>query len=302
MLPVTGRDRPARTGVAGTPPELGAAGARPGHGRLAGRVPLRPDHGRPDDPAAVQPERVSSAASAAAPAPADPKQASKPKRRGKKLAPPRQGLRPGAGAVGAAPGRARSAATGSRPRPARRRLLRRPRTYVIAGCLVVSGAAGAFYLMPASSQAHAISVPRQLPGYVLEPSMVASAGASALRSQLVASSGGEATRVVDAVYEDTAGAGGQSVPQIVVFVGGHLAGSASSFINGLTQALPGAFTIRPGVLQGQAACAPGRPGRPAECVWADNDTFGVLVSPGLTTAALSNELRQMRPFIEHVVK
>ena len=167
----------------------------------------------------------------------------------------------------------------------------------MAGCGVAAAAAAAVYLMPAGTQAHAIAVPPRLPGYVLEPTMVESTGASALRSQLVASSAGEATHVLDAVYEDTASAGG-----IVVFVGGHLAGSASSFIDGLTQALPGAFTIAPGSLQGQAACAPSRPGRPAECAWADNDTFGVLVSPGLTATALSAELRQMRPLLEHVVK
>jgi hypothetical protein len=168
--------------------------------------------------------------------------------------------------------------------------------------VLAAGGAGAVYLMPKGSQVHAISVPQRLPGYVLEPSMVASTGASALRDHLVASSGGEATRVVDAVYEDTAGASGKSVPQIVVFVGGHLAGSASSFIDSLTQALPGAVTVSPGSLHGHAACAPSRPGRPAECAWADSDTFGVLVSPGLTATELSAQLRLMRPYIEHAVK
>jgi hypothetical protein len=194
------------------------------------------------------------------------------------------------------------AKAGRRPKKARKGLLRRPRTYIAAGCGVAAAAAGFVYLMPQGSQAHAIAVPPQLPGYVLEPAMVNSAGASALRSHLVASSGGEATHVMDAVYEDTAGAAGKSVPQIVVFVGGHLAGSASSFIGSLTEALPGAFNISPGALRGQAACAPSRPGQPAECAWADNDTFGVLVSPGLTATALSAELRKMRPYIEHVVK
>jgi hypothetical protein len=173
---------------------------------------------------------------------------------------------------------------------------------VAAVCVVAAGAAGAVFLLPKGSQAHAISAPQRLPGYVLEPSMAASTGASTLRSHLLASSGGEATRVVDAVYEDTAGASGTSVPQIVVFVGGHLAGSASSFIDSLTQALPGAVTVSPGSLGGLAACAPSTAGRPAECAWADNDTFGVLVSPGLTATDLSARLRLMRPYIEHAVK
>jgi hypothetical protein len=202
----------------------------------------------------------------------------------------------------AAPAKAAPPRSGRRPKKARKSFLRRPRTYVLTGCCLAAAGAGVFYFMPKATQAHDIAVPTRLPGFVLEPSMIESAGASALRSHLVASSGGEATRVQDAVYEDSASATGNSAPQIVVFVGGHLAGSASSFIGSLTQALPGAFNINPGMLHGQAACAPSRSGQPAECAWADNDTFGVLVSPSLTASALSAELRQMRPYIEHVVK
>jgi hypothetical protein len=166
--------------------------------------------------------------------------------------------------------------------------------------VIAAGAIATDMLLPHSSPPHAISVPARVAGFVQEPSLVTSAGASALRGQIVASSGGEATHVVDAVYEDSAGA--KASPQIVVFVGGHLAGSAGSFIASLTQALPGAFTINAGLMQGAAACAPGRDGRPAECAWADNDTFGVLVSPSFSATALGAELRAMRPLLEHVVR
>jgi hypothetical protein len=165
-----------------------------------------------------------------------------------------------------------------------------------------AAAGGMVYFTPKPSQGHWITVPTRLPGYVLEPTMIDSAGASTLRHELVASSGGEATHVLDGVYQNSASATGKAVPQIVVFVGGHLTGSSSAFISSLTQALPGSFNIRPGSLHGLAACAPSRAGRPAECVWADNDTFGVLVSPALTASALSAQLRQMRPYLEHVVK
>jgi hypothetical protein len=37
----------------------------------------------------------------------------------------------------------------------------------------------------------------------------------------------------------------------------------------------------------------------AECVWADNDTFGVVASQTLSASSLANELRQMRPMVEH---
>jgi hypothetical protein len=201
-----------------------------------------------------------------------------------------------------APAKAAPVKSGGRPKKARKSFLRRPRTYIVTGCCLAAAGAGAVYLMPKPTQAHAITIPSRLPGFVLEPSMLASAGASSLRSNLVASSAGEATHVQDAVYEDAASATGNSTPQIVVFVGGHLAGSASAFIGSLTQALPGAYNVNPGVLHGQAACAPSRSGQPAECAWADNDTFGVLVSPSLTASALSAELRRMRPDLEHVVR
>jgi hypothetical protein len=170
----------------------------------------------------------------------------------------------------------------------------------VIGAAIIGAGALTIAMLPQSSAQHAVSTPDRAAGFVQEPSLVISAGASALRSHIVASSAGEATHVVDAVYENSAGS--KANPQIVVFVGGHLAGSAGSFIASLTQALPGAFTINPGSMRGQAACAPGSGGRPAECAWADNDTFGVLLSPSLSATALGAELRGMRPQLEHVVR
>ena len=43
-------------------------------------------------------------------------------------------------------------------------------------------------------------------------------------------------------------------------------------------------------------------GRVAECVWADNDTFGVVASQTLSASSLAHELRQMRPLVEHRAK
>jgi hypothetical protein len=177
----------------------------------------------------------------------------------------------------------------------------RPR-WLAAGAGVAVVAVVATVELTGGSPPHTISTPDRLDGYVQAPALAAGVGANVLRSRIVSGSAGEASHVVDAVYEDNPGAGGNSSPQIVLFVGGNLSGSAGSFIASLTSALPGAFTINPGSLPGQAACAPGRSGRPAECAWADNDTFGVLVSPTLSASALGSELRQMRPLIEHVKK
>lgn len=149
---------------------------------------------------------------------------------------------------------------------------------------------------------HAISAPRQLGAYVQEPALATGMGAATLRSEIVSHSNGEASHVVDAVYEDSTGTAAKNGPLIVLFVAGNLSGSAASFINSLTHALPGAFVINPGSLQGQAACVPGVSGHLAECAWADNDTFGVIASPTLSATELGAELRLMRPLVEHVLK
>ena len=135
-----------------------------------------------------------------------------------------------------------------------------------------------------------------------QPALAAGMGASALRTAIVANSNGEASHVVDAVYEDSTGPAAKAGPLIILFVGGNLAGSATSFIDGLTKALPGAFVINAGSLQGQAACVPSVSGHLAECAWADNDTFGVIASPVLSATQLATELRLMRPLVEHTLK
>jgi hypothetical protein len=123
--------------------------------------------------------------------------------------------------------------------------------------------------------------------------------AAELRRSIVAEARGEARYVVDAVYQST----GHPGTQIVLFIGGNLAGSsASAFIGSFVGQLPGSFSTAPGALGGQAACVPGVQGRPAECAWADGDTFGVLASPTLGAAGLARELRLMRPLVEDLAR
>jgi hypothetical protein len=66
--------------------------------------------------------------------------------------------------------------------------------------------------------------------------------------------------------------------------------------------VPGATSTSAGPLGGDAACIPSTGGNPAECAWADNDTFGLVASPTLGTVALASEMRQMRLQIEHRVR
>jgi len=78
--------------------------------------------------------------------------------------------------------------------------------------------------------------------------------------------------------------------------------SAGSFISGFMDQAHGSFATNAGVLGGQAACARGSAGRPAVCAWADNDTFGVILSATLSASGLASEMREMRPLVEHVTR
>jgi len=179
-----------------------------------------------------------------------------------------------------------------------------PRWALVAGVTVVAAAlAVGGYLRFAPHTAHVISAPRRLNGYVTDPALAKATHARQLRSQIVAGAAGEVKNVVDAVYEKSTGPGTSAGPQIIVFIGGNLTGgSAASFISGFMAQLHRSFATRAGGLGGQAACAPGSDGRPPECAWADGDTFGVIISPTLSAAGLADEMRQMRPLVEHVAR
>ena len=170
----------------------------------------------------------------------------------------------------------------------------------LGGAGVVAGPR-VFHMIEGNGPAHQITTPSKLGSFTQAPALAAGMGAQALRTEIVKKGNGEASHVVDAVYEDSTGAAAKS-PVIILFIGGNLSGSASSFISSFTGMLPSAFVISPGSLGGQAACVPGSAGHPAECAWADNDTFGLFASPALNAHTLGTELREMRPLVEHRVK
>jgi hypothetical protein len=159
--------------------------------------------------------------------------------------------------------------------------------------------------------------PQRIGGYAQAPALAASMQAPQVRRTIVTQSNGEAHNVVFAVYEGgatsssaspspSASAGGAGSPagagagqQIVLFIGGNLSGtSAESFITSFIGKLPGAAPTSAGPPGGEAACVPGTGGKPAECAWADNDTFGLVASPTLGARALAIEMRQIRPQVE----
>jgi hypothetical protein len=149
-----------------------------------------------------------------------------------------------------------------------------------------------------SGPAHRIVTPDKLLSYTQNSSLAKGMGAQALRSEILAKGNGEASHVVDAVYEHTAGPGSKSAPSILLFVGGNLSGSAQSFIQSFTGTLPSSFVTNAGTLGGEAACVPGTGGHPSLCVWADGDTFGLVASPAMSATTLAGELRSVRPLVE----
>jgi hypothetical protein len=166
----------------------------------------------------------------------------------------------------------------------------------VAVVLLAAGGAVGYRVLKAHGQAHVVLTPQRLLTYVQKPSLAKSMHAQQLRAEILSKGNGEASHVVDAVYED---ANSKPLSSIILFIGGNLSGSSSAFISSFTGLVPGSFRTSPGSMGGEAACVPSVSGHPAECAWADNDTFGLIASASLGASALANELRQIRPLVEH---
>jgi hypothetical protein len=158
----------------------------------------------------------------------------------------------------------------------------------------------AFIALPSSGVPHTLVIPDQIGSYTKQPGLAKKMDAAALQKQIVAKSAGEAKNVVYAVYQDRTGPAARANPQIILFIGGNLTGTSDGgFIDTFTSQSAGAQRVDPGPLGGSAACRPRGSSGVAECVWADNDTFGVIASQTLSVTDLANELRTARPEIEH---
>jgi hypothetical protein len=171
---------------------------------------------------------------------------------------------------------------------------------LVGASAVFAGAAVVVLTRSGGGVPHVLTTPAQLGAYVQAPDLAKEMDAKALQQEIVRQGAGHAKNVIYAVYEDSTGPAAASGPQIVLFIGGNLSGSsAGSFISTFTARLPGAVTTNAGPLGGEAACVPSVGSHPAACLWADNDTFGVLTSATLSASSLAAEMRQMRPMVEH---
>ena len=170
---------------------------------------------------------------------------------------------------------------------------------VVIGAAAVGAAA---FLLRAHGPSHTLVVPSKLGSYVRRPSLEKQMNAKQLQRQVIAKSAGQASHVVSAVYENSDGVSGNAPPQIILFIGGNLAGvSPSGFITSFTGQFKGAQSTSAGVLGGKAACVNAQnsaTGSVALCTWADSDTFGVVASQTMGTSQLAAQMRIIRPGVE----
>lgn len=189
--------------------------------------------------------------------------------------------------------------------------VKRSRVWLLAGAAglavgVVVVTVGALLLGGGGGPAHALVTPAKLGAWVRKPQLEQQMNAKDLQQQVVAKSAGQASHVVDAVYEANSKAADGTSPQVILFIGGHLSGvSPTGFITSFTDQFKGARSTGAGSMGGRAACvnAPGNvAGNVALCTWADNDTFGLVASPTMDAAQLAVQMRAIRPDVEHVAR
>jgi hypothetical protein len=158
-----------------------------------------------------------------------------------------------------------------------------------------------------SGPAHEVVAPQSVDGYNRSANLEKQLHVATEAQKVAAASSGQASGVKGGVYQmgtisaSTAAAN----TQMFMFVGGKLAGAApSASIANFEQTYPGSVAVSPGSLGGEAACTETHlNGQSASmCVWFDNDTFGTLVSPTMTTAKLASTMDTVRPSLELLVK
>jgi hypothetical protein len=157
-----------------------------------------------------------------------------------------------------------------------------------------------------SGPTHTMVTPNSIGSFTRRVALEKQMNLNQLRTDAIHTSSGQASHVVSAVYEKGTATGGTS-PQIVMFIGGHIANAApAASINSFIQRFKGAAKTPAGTIGGEAACVTtsntGLGGSLAMCTWFDNDSFGVMVSPTMDTAALASAMVTMRPDVELTAK
>ncbi len=158
-----------------------------------------------------------------------------------------------------------------------------------------------------SGPAHQIVAPQTVDGFTRSANLEKQLNVAGEAAKLASASGGHASDVTYGVYENGAisSIADAANTQMFMFVAGKLAGAdPGASITNFEQTNPGTKAVSPGSLGGQAACTETHlNGQSASmCVWFDNDTFGAVVSPTMTTAKLATTMDTVRPSLELYAK
>jgi len=155
-----------------------------------------------------------------------------------------------------------------------------------------------------SGPAHEVVAPQTVDGFSRSANLEKQLQVGAEAQKVAKASSGQASDVVSAVYQQGSITPGSNA-QIFMFVGGKLAGAdpAASIAN-FEQTYKPSTIVSAGSLGGEAACTETHlNGQSASmCVWFDNDTFGTVVSPTMTTAKLAATMDAVRPSLELYAK
>jgi hypothetical protein len=151
-----------------------------------------------------------------------------------------------------------------------------------------------------SGPAHSVVAPQTVDGFSRSASLEKQTDVAGEAQTVANSSSGQASDVVSGVYQQGSLSPGSNT-QMFMFVGGKLAGAdPGASIADFEKQYPGAKAVPPGPLGGQEACTQTTVKGESDsmCVWFDNDTFGAMVSPTMTTAKLATTMNTARPSLE----
>lgn len=182
------------------------------------------------------------------------------------------------------------------------------REWIALGAIAVvaAGAIGAVVVNlfggPSGPQ-HTVSTPQKVGNFTRQPNLEQQMKVDQLKASIMAKGGGKISDPVASVYQQgTSGIG--SNPQTYIFVGGKLANADPvAEVDNFRKSSPAAKFVHPG-MDGDAACGTATVSGEsvAMCVWFDNDTFGELVSPTMSTNQLAATMLTARPQLEHTTK
>jgi hypothetical protein len=158
-----------------------------------------------------------------------------------------------------------------------------------------------------SGPAHQVVAPQTVDGFTRSANLEKQLNVAAEAGKVTKASSGQASDVVYGVYQmGSLNPGADAAnTQMFMFVGGKLAGAdPGASVANFEQSYPGAKDVSPGALGGKAACTTTSVNQQSAsmCVWFDNDTFGTVVSPTMTTAKLATMMDSVRPSLELYAK